>query len=86
LVRATFVGYRRGKSSWKKGEALIRVEGIRSVEKAAQLIGRKVLIKNGKGRHYVGKVLRPHGRKGVVRVRFRKGPPAWSVGAEVEIQ
>ncbi len=85
MVRAVFLGYRRSKKARGKREALIRVEGMRSAEKAAQLIGRKVFCKKDEKTHYKGKVQGPHGRKGILRVRFKKRPPAWSVGSKIEI-
>lgn len=55
MVRATFLGYRRSKRAGRKGEALIRVEGVRSAEKAAQLIGRRVFWQKERTRRYKGK-------------------------------
>jgi large subunit ribosomal protein L35Ae len=51
----------------------------------ARLIGRKVLLTDAHGNKYVGKVLRPHGRRGVAVVRFRKDPPGDVIGREVTV-
>lgn len=85
MAKAVFLGFRRSKNASKKREALIRVEGVRSAEKAAQLVGHRVLWRKEGFRHHRGKVLGPHGRKGILRVRFRRHPPAWSGGSEIEI-
>ena len=80
------MGFRRSGYVWRKGEALIRVEGIIRAEKAAQLVGRRVLWQKDGYKRHIGKVLGPHGRKGVLRVRFKRGPPAWSAGSEIEVE
>jgi len=55
-----------------------------SVLKAGQLIGRKVVLKYEKN-EFIGKIVGLHGRKGVVRAKFRKGVPGQAIGTTVEV-
>lgn len=86
MVKAVLLGFRRSKNAWKRGEVLIQVDGIRDVGEAAQLVGRRVIWQKEGWRRHVGKVLGPHGRKGTLRVRFKRSPPAWSAGSEIEVE
>jgi len=65
-------------------ECLIRFARADSVSLAGQLIGRKVVWKKGKNRH-MGKIVSLHGKKGVVRVKFKKGVPGQALGTTVEL-
>ncbi|MDI6805626.1 MAG: 50S ribosomal protein L35ae, partial [Candidatus Bathyarchaeia archaeon] len=40
--------------------------------------------KNGKNK-FVGKIVALHGKKGLVRVRFRRGLPGQALGTKVEL-
>jgi large subunit ribosomal protein L35Ae len=55
-----------------------------SVLKAGQLIGRKVVLKCEKN-EFIGKIVDLHGKKGVVRAKFRKGVPGQAIGTTVEV-
>ncbi len=63
---------------------LIRFADADSMAKAGQLIGRKVVWKEGKNQ-IIGKIISLHGKKGVVKAKFRRGVPGWAVGTRVEL-
>jgi len=65
-------------------ECLIQFARVNSVSLAGPLIGRKVVWKQGKSK-LIGKIVGLHGRKGVVRVKFRKGVPGHALGTTVEL-
>jgi len=63
---------------------LIRFANANSLSKAGQLIGRKVVWKEGKN-EIIGKIVSLHGRNGVVKAKFRRGVPGWAIGTTVEL-
>jgi large subunit ribosomal protein L35Ae len=63
---------------------LIQIIGETTVSKAGQLVGRKMILKFGKN-NFIGRIIGLHGKKGVVKVRFRKGVPGNAIGAKVEL-
>jgi len=65
-------------------ECLIQFAHVTSVSLAGRLIGRKVVWKEGKNK-FIGKIVGLHGKKGVVRAKFRKGVPGQALGATVEL-
>ena len=65
-------------------ECLIQFAHVTSVSLAGQLIGRKVVWKEGKNT-LIGEIVGLHGKKGVVRAKFRKGVPGQALGTTVEL-
>jgi len=65
-------------------ECLIQFAHVNSVSLAGQLIGRKVVWKQGKNK-FMGKIVGLHGKNGLVRVKFRKGVPGQALGTTVEL-
>jgi large subunit ribosomal protein L35Ae len=65
-------------------ECLIQFAHVNSVSQAGQLIGRKVVWKEGENK-FIGKIVGLHGKKGVVRAKFRKGVPGHALGTTVEL-
>ncbi len=78
------ISYIRGPKTQKPKECLIRFPAVKSVSEAAQLIGRKIAWPAGE-RKCIGKVVSLHGKKGSVKVRFRKGLPGYALGSRVTI-
>jgi len=83
-VYGTIVNYRIGIKAQSSKECLIQFTPENSVPIAGQLIGRKVVWKQGKNK-FVGKIAGFHGKNGVVRVRFLKGLPGQALGTTVEL-
>jgi large subunit ribosomal protein L35Ae len=65
-------------------ECLIQFAHVNSASLAGSLIGRKVVWKQGKSK-LIGKIVGLHGKKGVVRAKFRKGVPGQALGTTVEL-
>jgi large subunit ribosomal protein L35Ae len=65
-------------------ECLIQFAHVKSISLAGPLIGRKVVWKGGKNK-LIGKIVGLHGKKGVVRAKFRKGVPGHALGTTVEL-
>ena len=65
-------------------ECLIKFEHVNSASLAGQLFNRKVVWKQGDIK-LIGRIRGPHGKKGVVKVKFRKGVPGQALGTTVEL-
>lgn len=83
-VQGVILNYRVGPKTQKSKECIIRFAHITSVSEAGRLIGRKVAWKSGKNK-IIGKIVTLHGKKGVVRARFRRGVPGQALGTTVEL-
>jgi large subunit ribosomal protein L35Ae len=78
------VNYRVGPKTQKPKECIIQFANVNSISEASRLIGRKVAWKSGKNM-IIGKVVALHGKKGLVRARFRRGVPGQALGTSVEL-
>jgi large subunit ribosomal protein L35Ae len=65
-------------------ECIIQFAHVPSVSEASRLLGRKIAWKT-KENKIIGKIVALHGKKGLVRARFRKGVPGQALGALVEL-
>lgn len=83
-LQGLIVSYRTGPRTQHSKECILRFPGIKSSHQAAQLIGRKVGWPIGK-RKIRGKIIALHGKRGLLKVRFRKGIPGQALGMPVEI-
>lgn len=84
LIQGTIVNYRIGPKTQRSKECIIKFAHVNSVSEASRLIGRKVAWKNRKNKT-IGKVVALHGKKGLVRARFRRGLPGQALGTTVEL-
>ena len=78
--------FRRGRTTQKTNHMIVYLDDVSSREKASGLVGKEVVWKSTKGKEINGKVARPHGNKGAIRVIFEKGLPGQSLGTKVEVK
>jgi large subunit ribosomal protein L35Ae len=83
-LRGVLISYRTGPRTQSPKELILQFPNIKSSNEAAQLIGRKVAWPVGE-RKIRGKIVALHGKKGLVRARFRKGLPGLALGTPIEI-
>jgi large subunit ribosomal protein L35Ae len=78
------MNYRIGIRTQMPHECLIQFTDIVTAAQAGQLIGQKVMWK-GENEKHIGKIVGFHGKKGAVRVKFKKGVPGQALGTTVEL-
>jgi large subunit ribosomal protein L35Ae len=83
-VQGIIVNYRVGPKTQTPKECIIQFTHVTSASEAGRLVGRKVAWKSGKSK-VIGKIVALHGKKGLVRIRFRKGVPGQALGTSVEL-
>jgi large subunit ribosomal protein L35Ae len=83
-VYGTIVNYRIGIRTQMSKWCLIQIMGENTVSKTGQLVGRKMILRFGKN-NFIGRIMGLHGKKGVVKVKFRAGIPGQALGARVEL-
>jgi large subunit ribosomal protein L35Ae len=83
-IQGVIINYRVGPKSQKPKDCIIKFAHVNSVAEAGRLIGRKVVWRVGENR-ILGKIVGLHGKKGLVRARFRKGVPGQALGTFVEL-
>lgn len=83
IVTGRITNYRIGIRTQQSKECLIEFLGI-NAGKAGQLVGKKVTWSNGKTK-LAGKIMGIHGRKGIVRARFKRPVPGQAIGTPIEL-
>ena len=76
--------YRTGPKEQTSNECLIEFENVTTASLASKLVGQKVTWTNGTTK-LIGKIRGPHGKNGMVRVRFVRGVPGQAIGSVVEL-
>lgn len=83
-IQGKIINYRVGPKTQRSKECIIQFPHVNSVSEASRLIGRKVAWNNGETK-IIGKIVDLHGKKGLVRARFRKGLPGQALGTTVQL-
>jgi len=83
-IQGVIVGYRTGPRTQRPKECILQFSVIKSSGEAARLVGRKVAWPIGE-RKLRGKIVALHGKKGLVRARFKKGVPGQALGTAIEV-
>jgi len=83
-LQAVILNYCVGPKTQKPKDYILRFPSVKNSDEASRLIGKKVAWPIGQ-RKIIGKIVDVHGRKGLVRARFRKGLPGQALGTLVEI-
>ncbi len=78
------LSYRRGRKTQKVNQAIASIDKIGNREEAAKFIGKKVEIAFSKS-SIKGVIVKPHGNKGKVIIRFRRGLPGQAMNKEVKL-
>jgi large subunit ribosomal protein L35Ae len=69
-----------------ENQMIIHAKGVDSKDKAAKLVGKKVVWTSSAGKEIKGEIKAAHGNNGAVRAIFEKGMPGQSLGEKVKIE
>lgn len=84
-MEGVILNFRLSRHNKNQNQVIVEVDGIASKEDAKKLIGKKVILEiNGKKK--IGKIMKPHGNKGRVLVRFRSGLSGYVLMKKVIIE
>merc|ERR1739849_6323 len=97
-VRGVFTGFRGGLKQQHENQAIVKLEGVSNKEDCQWYLGKRVAYvykadkntkmvdgKRSRSRVMWGKIMRPHGQSGNVRVKFAKNMPAVARGKRVRV-
>ncbi len=84
-MKARVLSFRGGRHTQRTNQLLLSVPDVENRSTAASFIGKGVIFKTKSGKELQGKIVSPHGNKGVLRARFGKGVPGAILGKEIEV-
>lgn len=82
-VKGVLMNYQRGTVRQRPQYGLIQLDGVTSIAQAAPYIGRSVILHFSEEKSNQGRIISVHGRKGVLRARFRRSLAAEAIAKEV---
>ena len=85
-MEGVIVNYKQGRHTQTTNQMIIKVASVDSKEKAAKLVGKRVVYTNKQGKKIVGEIRSAHGNKGALRVLFEKGMPGQAISERVVIE
>ena len=85
-MEGTIVHFRGSRRVKRTNQMVLQVNGVDDKDKAAKLIGKKVVWKTSAGKQMTGQITNIHGNSGALRVRFDTGLPGQSIGTKVSIE
>ncbi|MFX1342421.1 MAG: 50S ribosomal protein L35ae [Promethearchaeota archaeon] len=84
-VKGVLMNYQRGSVRQQNQYGLIQLQGVSSISTAASYIGRSVILHFNERTQNHGRVISVHGKKGVLRVRFRRRLAPEALAKEVVV-
>ena len=82
-MEVVIVSYRRGSNNQNTHQVLVRFPSFKDANAA---IGKRLIYEDEPGNVYVGKVIRPHGKKGVAIAVFKPNLPGQALGKVAKVQ
>ena len=92
-TKASFIGFKRGKTTQYEQFALLKVKGVEEQKAASFYHGKRVAYifkgknvrNNTKFRVIWGRITKSHGNNGLVRAQFNKNLPPRAMGAILRV-
>merc|ERR1712151_816558 len=97
-VRGVFTGYSRGLKTQSMDQAIVKLEGVNDAQGCQWYLGKRVafvhksakntkIVNGEKSRSRViwGRVMRPHGQSGNVKVKFNSNLPSAQIAKKVRV-
>jgi len=82
-MEVIIASYRRGSNDQNVNEVIVRFP---SYQEACKAVGKRLVFEDSKGNKYVGKVLRPHGKRGAAIARFKPNLPGQALGKVARLE
>ena len=85
-MEGVIVNYRGSHKTQHPNQMIVKVNDYDNKEKASELLSKTVIWTSPAGKEIKGSILKEHGNKGAVRVKFEKGLPGQAIGTKVKVE
>jgi large subunit ribosomal protein L35Ae len=84
-MEGTILNYRKGMHTQTNDEMVVKVLGVDSKAEAEKLVSKSVEWVSPSGKTIKGKIVKAHGNKGALKVKFEKGMPGQSITTKLKV-
>ncbi len=84
-MEGTILNYKKGMHTQKNDEMIIKVSGVNDKSAAEKLVSKIVEWITPSGKTIKGKIVKAHGNKGALKVKFEKGMPGQSITTKLKV-
>lgn len=84
-MEGTILNYRKGMHTQTNDEMVVKVSGVNSKAEAEKLVSKSVEWVSPSGKVIKGKIVKAHGNKGALKVKFEKGMPGQSITTKLKV-
>ena len=84
-MEGTILNYRKGMHTQTNDEMVIKVSGVNDKAAAEKLVSKSVEWVSPSGKTIKGKIVKAHGNKGALKVKFEKGMPGQSITTKLKV-
>ncbi|MDP2907837.1 MAG: 50S ribosomal protein L35ae [Nanoarchaeota archaeon] len=84
-MEGTILNYKKGMHTQKNDEMIVKVLGVDSKAEAEKLVSKSVEWVSPSGKTIKGKIVKAHGNKGALKVKFEKGMPGQSITTKLKV-
>jgi large subunit ribosomal protein L35Ae len=85
-MEGVIINYRGSHKTQHPNQMIVKVEGYETKDKASDLLKKTVVWTTPAGNEIKGSILKEHGNKGAVRVKFERGLPGQAIGTKVRVE
>jgi len=85
-MEATILNFKGGKHTQVNDEMIVKINGVDNKTEAEKLVSKNVEWVSPSGKKTIkGKIVKAHGNKGALRVKFEKGMPGQSITTKLKV-
>ncbi len=84
-MEATILNFRVGRHTQTNDEMIVKVSGVNDKATAEKLVSKSVEWVTPSGKTIKGKIVKAHGNKGALRVKFEKSMPGQSITTKLKV-
>jgi len=84
-MEGIIINFKGGKHTQTNHEMIIQVSGVNDKTKADNLVSKPIEWVSPSGKSIKGVIVKAHGNKGALKVRFEKGMPGQAISTKVKV-
>lgn len=85
-MEGVIINYRGSHKTQHPNQMIVKIDGYETKDKSSELLKKTIVWTSPAGKEIKGSIMKEHGNKGAVRVKFEKGLPGQAIGTKVKVE